>query len=251
MHIRGGSDHPTASQTGGQTLLLKLNDAMRINSHCERPLLQQQIGDVGDCRIFLLEHERPTTWASAKATWACAPRPTTPRRGSASTPRTTRPISQGCPSVTSNYRPSDGTDQQRGALSGEGLLRSAFTNPSKPAGVPVPAGQLQDGKTYQFRTNAFDGTTTTSTGHPGPSFVVETATAGQPTSLQPGDSYTITDRKIIADPVKVQEIFARDGSLEALGLKPTRGPPAPVGPEHQGCLGAQLHHRRQEACGAV
>ncbi|MFJ9213881.1 NucA/NucB deoxyribonuclease domain-containing protein [Streptomyces sp. NPDC102264] len=94
--------------------------------------------------------------------------------------------------------------------------------------MQVPAGQLVDGKTYKFRTNAYDGTHYNLNFSPWREFVVETAAAGQPTSLQPGDSYTITDRKIISDPAKVQEIFARDGNLEALGLKPNRGPSAPA-----------------------
>ncbi|MFF5090418.1 DNRLRE domain-containing protein [Streptomyces niveus] len=178
-------------------------------------------------------------------------------------------------SVTYNYRPSDGTDQQAGAPfksyagvwgvntltptlrdkftdadgdkvngtfqvydaatntpittpAGEGLLVSDFVNPGEWATVQVPAGQLVDGKTYKFRTNAYDGTHYNLNFSPWREFVVETAAAGQPTSLQPGDSYTITDRKIISDPAKVQEVFARDGNLEALGLKPNRGPSAPA-----------------------
>lgn len=41
---------------------------------------------------------------------------------------------------------------------GEGLLVSDFGVQGKPVSVTVPAGQLQDGKTYKFRTNAYDGT---------------------------------------------------------------------------------------------
>ncbi|MFD5897750.1 DNRLRE domain-containing protein [Streptomyces sp. NPDC060366] len=120
------------------------------------------------------------------------------------------------------------TDTPITTPAGEGLLVSGSVAPGTPASVTVPAGQLEDGRTYKFRTNAYDGTHYNLNWSPWTQFVVETAAAGQPTSLQPGDSYTITDRKIIADPSKVQEVFARDGNLEALGLKPTRGPSAPA-----------------------
>ncbi|MBP0457978.1 DNRLRE domain-containing protein [Streptomyces montanisoli] len=103
---------------------------------------------------------------------------------------------------------------------GEGVLVSDFVEPGTWATVKVPAGQLVDGKTYKFRTNAFDGTHYNLNWSPWREFVVETAAAGQPTSLKPGDSYTITDRALISDPDKVEEVFKRDGNLEALGIKP-------------------------------
>ncbi|MFI9781265.1 DNRLRE domain-containing protein [Streptomyces sp. NPDC051956] len=109
---------------------------------------------------------------------------------------------------------------------GDGVIVSDYVKPGEWATVQVPAGQLVDGRTYKFRTNAFDGTHYNLNFSPWREFVVETAAAGQPTSLKPGDSYTITDRKLISDPAKVQEVFARDGNLEALGVKPTSGPSA-------------------------
>ncbi|WP_050506934.1 DNRLRE domain-containing protein [Streptomyces rimosus] len=113
---------------------------------------------------------------------------------------------------------------------GDGLLVSDYVNPGEWATVQVPAGQLVDGKTYKFRTNAYDGTHYSLSFSPWREFVVETAAAGKPTNLQHGDSYTISDPKIVKDPKKVQEVqdvFERDGNLEAIGIKPTRGPSAP------------------------
>ncbi|WP_275466856.1 DNRLRE domain-containing protein [Streptomyces noursei] len=113
---------------------------------------------------------------------------------------------------------------------GEGLIVSDYVKPGEWATVQVPAGQLVDGKTYKFRTNAYDGTHYNLNFSPWREFVVETAAAGKPTNLQPGDSYTISDPKIVKDPKKIQEVqdvFKRDGNLEALGIKPTRGPSAP------------------------
>lgn len=113
---------------------------------------------------------------------------------------------------------------------GDGVIVSDYVKPGEWASVQVPAGQLVDGKTYKFRTNAYDGTHYNLSFSPWREFVVETAAAGKPTNLQPGDSYTISDPKIIRDPKKVQEVqdvFKRDGNLEALGIKPSRGPSAP------------------------
>ncbi|WP_141724642.1 hypothetical protein [Streptomyces niveus] len=64
--------------------------------------------------------------------------------------------------------------------------------------------------------------------------VVETAAAGQPTSLPPGDSYTITDREIIFRPGQGAGSLRQDGNLESLGLKPSRC-----------CSG--LHEEREDA----
>ncbi|MEU6762941.1 DNRLRE domain-containing protein [Streptomyces sp. NPDC046853] len=113
---------------------------------------------------------------------------------------------------------------------GDGVIVSDYVKPGEWATVQVPAGQLVDGKTYKFRTNAYDGTHYNLNFSPWREFVVETAAAGQPTKLQPGDSYSISDPKIVKDPAKVQEVqdvFKRDGNLEALGIKPTSGPSAP------------------------
>lgn len=66
---------------------------------------------------------------------------------------------------------------------GEGLLVSDFVDSGKPASVTVPAGQLQDGETYKFRTNACDGTHYNLSGTPGTQFVVDTTAPGEPTSI--------------------------------------------------------------------
>ncbi|WP_406242972.1 hypothetical protein [Streptomyces anulatus] len=83
---------------------------------------------------------------------------------------------------------------------GEGLLVSASVAPGSWVTVQVPAGQLVDGKMYKFRTNAYDGTHYNLNWSPWRTFVVETAAAGTLTTLQPGDSYTINDPALIADP---------------------------------------------------
>ncbi|MGW7356389.1 hypothetical protein ACWGI0_06895 [Streptomyces sp. NPDC054802] len=41
---------------------------------------------------------------------------------------------------------------------GEGLILSPYGDQGKPVSVTVPTGQLKDGRTYKFRTNAYDGT---------------------------------------------------------------------------------------------
>ncbi|MFC8257156.1 DNRLRE domain-containing protein [Streptomyces sp. NPDC057291] len=109
---------------------------------------------------------------------------------------------------------------------GEGLLVSGSVTPGEWATVQVPDGQLVDGKMYKFRTNAYDGTHYNLNWSPWRTFVVETAAAGVPTTLQPGDSYTINDPALIADPAKVEEVLNRDGNLEALGVQPRGGPSA-------------------------
>ncbi|GAA2459979.1 hypothetical protein GCM10010405_50290 [Streptomyces macrosporus] len=91
--------------------------------------------------------------------------------------------------------------------------------------MQVPDGQLVDGKTYKFRTNAYDGTHYNLDWSLWRTFVVETA-ACIPTNLQPGDSYTINDPELIADPARVEEALNRDGNLEALGVQPRTGPSA-------------------------
>ncbi|MFB7269745.1 DNRLRE domain-containing protein [Streptomyces sp. NPDC056244] len=109
---------------------------------------------------------------------------------------------------------------------GEGLLVSDYVTPGEWATVQVPDGQLVDGKMYKFRTNAYDGTHYNLNWSPWRTFVVETAAAGVPTTLQPGDSYTINDPELIADPARVEEVLNRDGNLEALGVQPRGGPSA-------------------------
>ncbi|MGN9795976.1 DNRLRE domain-containing protein [Streptomyces sp. OZ13] len=109
---------------------------------------------------------------------------------------------------------------------GDGVLVSGFVTPGEWASVQVPDGQLVDGKMYKFRTNAYDGTHYNLGWSPWRSFVVETAAAGVPSSLQPGDTYTISDPALIADPAQVEQVLNRDGNLEALGIRPRTGPSA-------------------------
>ncbi|MFB7178207.1 DNRLRE domain-containing protein [Streptomyces sp. NPDC056257] len=109
---------------------------------------------------------------------------------------------------------------------GDGVLVSDFVTPGEWASVQVPAGQLVDGRMYKFRTNAYDGTHYNLGWSPWRSFVVETAASGLPTKLQPGDTYTISDPALIADPARVEQVLNRDGNLEALGITPRTGPSA-------------------------
>ncbi|MFI0243101.1 DNRLRE domain-containing protein [Streptomyces sp. NPDC016845] len=66
---------------------------------------------------------------------------------------------------------------------GEGLLVSDFVASGKPASVTVPAGQLKDGKTYKFRTNAYDGTHYNLSWSGWTQFVVDTTAPGEPKSV--------------------------------------------------------------------
>ncbi|MFD3621628.1 DNRLRE domain-containing protein [Streptomyces sp. NPDC058676] len=66
---------------------------------------------------------------------------------------------------------------------GEGLLVSDFVASGKPASVTVPAGQLRDGKTYKFRTNAYDGTHYNLSWSPWTQFAVDTTAPGEPKSV--------------------------------------------------------------------
>ncbi|MER7493959.1 DNRLRE domain-containing protein [Streptomyces pharetrae] len=66
---------------------------------------------------------------------------------------------------------------------GEGLIVSDFVDSGKPASITVPAGQLQNGKTYKFRTNAYDGTHYNLSWSPWTQFVVDTTAPGQPQSV--------------------------------------------------------------------
>jgi hypothetical protein len=66
---------------------------------------------------------------------------------------------------------------------GEGLLLSPYGEQGKPVSVTVPAGQLQNGKTYKFRTNAYDGTHYNLNWSPWTQFVVDTTAPGQPQSV--------------------------------------------------------------------
>jgi hypothetical protein len=66
---------------------------------------------------------------------------------------------------------------------GEGLIVSDFVASGTPASVTVPAGQLQDGKTYKFRTNAYDGTHYNLSWSPWTQFLVDTTAPGEPSPV--------------------------------------------------------------------
>ncbi|MGA5810927.1 DNRLRE domain-containing protein [Streptomyces cellulosae] len=66
---------------------------------------------------------------------------------------------------------------------GEGLLVSDFGEQGKPVSVTVPAGQLQDGRTYKFRTNAYDGTHYNLNWSPWTQFVVDTTAPDEPSPV--------------------------------------------------------------------
>lgn len=66
---------------------------------------------------------------------------------------------------------------------GEGLIVSDFVDSGKPASVTVPAGQLKDGRTYKFRTNAYDGTHYNLSWSPWTQFVVDTTAPGEPQTI--------------------------------------------------------------------
>ncbi|MGA5873871.1 DNRLRE domain-containing protein [Streptomyces cinereoruber] len=65
---------------------------------------------------------------------------------------------------------------------GEGLLLSPYGAQGKPVSVTVPAGQLRDGRTYKFRTNAYDGTHYNLNWSPWTQFVVDTTAPVVPAS---------------------------------------------------------------------
>ncbi|PVE13405.1 DNRLRE domain-containing protein [Streptomyces scopuliridis] len=75
------------------------------------------------------------------------------------------------------------TDTPITTPAGEGLIVSGFVAAGKPASVTVPAGQLKDGKTYKFRTNAYDGTHYNLNWSPWTQFVVDTTAPGEPQSV--------------------------------------------------------------------
>ncbi|QMU18698.1 DNRLRE domain-containing protein [Streptomyces pristinaespiralis] len=66
---------------------------------------------------------------------------------------------------------------------GEGLLLSPYGEQGKPVSVTVPAGQLKDGRTYKFRTNAYDGTHYNLNWSPWTQFVVDTTAPSEPTDV--------------------------------------------------------------------
>ncbi|MGW0928633.1 DNRLRE domain-containing protein [Streptomyces sp. NPDC002644] len=66
---------------------------------------------------------------------------------------------------------------------GEGLLVSDFGEQGKPVSVTVPTGQLKDGRTYKFRTNAYDGTHYNLNWSAWTQFVVDTTAPGAPASM--------------------------------------------------------------------
>ncbi|MEQ6028071.1 DNRLRE domain-containing protein [Streptomyces salinarius] len=70
---------------------------------------------------------------------------------------------------------------------GEGLLLSPYGDQGKPVSVTVPAGQLKDGRTYKFRTNAYDGTHYNLNWSPWTQFVVDITAPAAPTKITSGD----------------------------------------------------------------
>jgi hypothetical protein len=66
---------------------------------------------------------------------------------------------------------------------GDGVIVSPFVAPGAWASVTVPAGQLVNGKTYKFRTNAYDGTHYNLNWSPWREFVVDTTAPGAPKSI--------------------------------------------------------------------
>ncbi|WP_308406301.1 DNRLRE domain-containing protein [Streptomyces sp. AC602_WCS936] len=66
---------------------------------------------------------------------------------------------------------------------GEGLLLSPYGDQGKSLSVTVPAGQLKDGRTYKFRTNAYDGTHYNLNWSPWTQFVVDTTAPDEPKSI--------------------------------------------------------------------
>ncbi|WP_067821432.1 DNRLRE domain-containing protein [Actinomadura kijaniata] len=74
----------------------------------------------------------------------------------------------------------------------DGVFLSAFVDPGKPAEVKIPAGTLQDGKTYKFRTSAYDGAHYSTTWSAWQQFVV-TVPEPLPTGLPAGLKQLLTD----------------------------------------------------------
>ncbi|MFK4693617.1 DNRLRE domain-containing protein [Streptomyces pristinaespiralis] len=70
---------------------------------------------------------------------------------------------------------------------GEGLLLSPYGEQGKPVSVTVPAGQLKDGRTYKFRTNAYDGTHYNLNWSPWTQFVVDTTAPPAPSRITSPD----------------------------------------------------------------
>ncbi|GAA5207667.1 DNRLRE domain-containing protein [Streptomyces thinghirensis] len=66
---------------------------------------------------------------------------------------------------------------------GEGLLLSPYGDQGKPVSVTVPAGQLKDGRTYKFRTNAYDGAHYNLNWSPWTQFVVDTTAPAAPAKI--------------------------------------------------------------------
>ncbi|MFD4863514.1 DNRLRE domain-containing protein [Streptomyces atratus] len=70
---------------------------------------------------------------------------------------------------------------------GEGLILSPYGEQGKPVSVTVPAGQLKDGRTYKFRTNAYDGTHYNLNWSPWTQFVVDTTAPAAPSKVTSPD----------------------------------------------------------------
>ncbi|WP_326671551.1 DNRLRE domain-containing protein [Streptomyces sp. NBC_01257] len=66
---------------------------------------------------------------------------------------------------------------------GDGAIVSDYVAPGSWASVKVPAGQLKDGRTYKFRTNAYDGTHYNLGWSPWREFAVDTIAPGEPAAI--------------------------------------------------------------------
>ncbi|GGU44001.1 DNRLRE domain-containing protein [Streptomyces violascens] len=73
------------------------------------------------------------------------------------------------------------------APNADGVFVSEFGPPGTPVDVKIPDGTLQDGRTYKFRTNAYDGTHYNTDWSPWRQFVVDTTAPGAPTKIASTD----------------------------------------------------------------
>ncbi|GAA3484795.1 hypothetical protein GCM10018966_093270 [Streptomyces yanii] len=118
---------------------------------------------------------------------------------------------------------------------GEGLIVSAYVASGEPASVTVPAGQLKDGKTYKFRTNAYDGTHYNLSWSPWTQFVVDTTAPGPRRRLPRPNTPRAHGRRTRAPAVSTSRLrpvtmseASRAAPTVAPGLR--RSPPSPVRP---------------------
>ncbi|MFD7163591.1 DNRLRE domain-containing protein [Streptomyces violascens] len=75
------------------------------------------------------------------------------------------------------------TNQPVKAPNADGVFVSEFAPQGTPVDVKIPDGTLQDGRTYKFRTNAYDGTHYNTDWSPWRQFVVDTTAPGEPARI--------------------------------------------------------------------